>query len=1051
MSRIACKLFDFKVIDNIKISITKNELYNQMLLYMFYSCKKNVVIVTSNINEASKRFNDLRRYYENVYLFPEDEFLTKKSIAISPDLLMMRMKFLNEFQSEGKKIVICHTNSFLKKLPSCGEFSSKKISIKIGDIVNKKEIEEKLINIGYNRETVVSSNGEFSSRGYILDVFGINENAPFRIEFFDNQVDNIREFDENTQLSIKNVNSIDILPFKDEYNNSMSSLCEYLDNPNVVFEDYEQILFSQDNLFKMISMYDNSNNQYFNLKDIIINTKVFVDLLNNEGTYDYVFNGEEIPYFYDKEEEFYKSIRSNKCVKYFYTMSNKYNKLFKDKKVDITIEEGLLIKGFIYKDIYYYCDNDLSAPIKNDYYVSKFKCGKKVNSFDEIKNGDYVVHKRYGIGIYSGIVTISKRGQLRDYILIKYKGNDKLYLSVEDVSKLYKYSSKEGSKPKIYSLNSSEWSKTKKRIKENISLLTEKLLKIYKERSRVKVEAYEADNDLQRKFEDDFEYEDTVDQKKTSNEIKRDLEKGIPMDRLLCGDVGYGKTEVIFRAIFKTILNDKQVMYLCPTTLLSHQQYLSAINRFKDYGVNIAVLNRYSTLAEAKKILEDLKLKKIDLIFGTHRLLSDDVVFNDLGLLVIDEEHRFGVSHKEKIKEIKSNVHVLSVSATPIPRSLQMSLVGIRDLSLIESAPKNRFPVQTYVIGYDEMLIREVILKEKARGGQVFILYNKIDNMEQTANKYRDLIPEASICYANGRMHKAQVQDIMKEFTEGKYDCLISTTIIENGIDIPNANTLIVIDADYFGLSQLYQIRGRVGRSDRIAYAYLMYRKNKVLTSTAIKRLESIKELTALGSGYNIAYRDLSIRGAGDILGRAQAGFIDSVGVDLYLELVNTGVDSIDADINLEKTIDDVETHVRKETVSEDELIIEIYKKIDEINDEVSFNSVLSEIEDRYGNIDDKLYIYMCQEYAEKLLNHLNINIMDNNDKFISIKVPKEVYSLLSVDELFVVGSKINSNFKFIYKNEYIIIRLSKLNYDKHYIIYLLELLKYIVKAIKVV
>ena len=495
-------------------------------------------------------------------------------------------------------------------------------------------------------------------------------------------------------------------------------------------------------------------------------------------------------------------------------------------------------------------------------------------------------------------------------------------------------------------------------------------------------------------------------------------------------------------------MNGKQVAYLCPTTLLSHQQYNSALERFKNHAVNIDIVNRHFTNSQIQEKLKKLKEGKTDIIFGTHRLLSSDVEYKDLGLLVIDEEHRFGVEQKEKIKELKSNVHVLSVSATPIPRSLQMSLVGIRDLSLIESAPKNRYPVQTYVIEYNEMMIREAILKEMSRKGQSFILYNNISNMDALVQKYKKLIPEARICYAHGKMTKDEMQDIVYDFTNGKYDVLVSTTIIENGIDIPNANTIIVIDSDRFGLSQLYQIRGRVGRSDRIAYAYLMYKKEKVLTTTAIKRLEAIKEFTELGSGYKISLRDLSIRGAGDILGREQAGFIDSVGVNMYLDLINEEVNGINIDENEDKEIVpiDVATHIDEKYTDDSEIVIELHKKINGITNRKELDSILDEIKDRFGYTNKELILYAHEKYIEKLLAITMIKIIENDNLKCVLKLKKEVYESISVERLFIESTKITTKFNFNYKNESIIITLLKANLDKDYIYYIEELLELIYK-----
>ena len=683
-------------------------------------------------------------------------------------------------------------------------------------------------------------------------------------------------------------------------------------------------------------------------------------------------------------------------------------------------------------------------------YNTGYKMGKKIDSIDKLEIGDYVVHKTSGIGVYMGITTIMKAGVPMDYILIKYKGDDKLYLPVDKVDSLYKYSSKDGARPVIHKLNSIEWQKTKMRIKKKIHDISNELIKIYKNRSISKVEPFMEDTPEQVIFENEFSYEETPDQLKTTMEIKKDLESSKPMDRLLCGDVGYGKTEVIFRAVFKAVMNNKQVMYLCPTTLLSYQQYVSALSRFKNHAVNIALLNRYTTKKETNSILKDLEEGKIDVIFGTHRLLSGDIKFKDLGLLVIDEEQRFGVMHKEKIKEIKNNVHVLSVSATPIPRSLQMSLIGVRDLSLIETAPVNKLPVQTYVISYDPYILRDVILKEKARGGQSFILYNKVNDMSNIVEGFNKLLPEVTIKYAHGKMNKEQMQDIMYEFTMGKFDVLVSTTIIENGIDIPNANTMIVMDADKFGLSQLYQIRGRVGRGDRQAYSYLMYNKEKVLNETAQKRLDAIKEFTELGSGYKIAMRDLSIRGAGDLLGSEQAGFIDSVGVDMYIELINEELSGKEIEEDKKETnLNSVSTHIGNDYSDEDSVIIELHKMIGNIDNINDFNDVYESIKDRFGVVNEELSIYMKQELCEKIIDKIGINVVQNDRLKFAIKLDNNIYNKLNVENLFIETTRISTKFNFAYRGDAIFISLLKEQVEKHYINYVLDLLLYISEQLK--
>ena len=709
-----------------------------------------------------------------------------------------------------------------------------------------------------------------------------------------------------------------------------------------------------------------------------------------------------------------------------------------------------LLNGFIYNGISYYSKNDLFYHKEQVKYNTGYKMGKKIDSIDKLEIGDYVVHKTSGIGVYMGITTIMKAGVPMDYILIKYKGDDKLYLPVDKVDSLYKYSSKDGARPVIHKLNSIEWQKTKMRIKKKIHDISNELIKIYKNRSISKVEPFMEDTPEQVIFENEFSYEETPDQLKTTMEIKKDLESSKPMDRLLCGDVGYGKTEVIFRAVFKAVMNNKQVMYLCPTTLLSYQQYVSALSRFKNHAVNIALLNRYTTKKETNSILKDLEEGKIDVIFGTHRLLSGDIKFKDLGLLVIDEEQRFGVMHKEKIKEIKNNVHVLSVSATPIPRSLQMSLIGVRDLSLIETPPVNKLPVQTYVISYDPYILRDVILKEKARGGQSFILYNKVNDMSNIVEGFNKLLPEVTIKYAHGKMNKEQMQDIMYEFTIGKFDVLVSTTIIENGIDIPNANTMIVMDADKFGLSQLYQIRGRVGRGDRQAYSYLMYNKEKVLNETAQKRLDAIKEFTELGSGYKIAMRDLSIRGAGDLLGSEQAGFIDSVGVDMYIELINEELSGKEIEEDKKETnLNSVSTHIGNDYSDEDSVIIELHKMIGNIDNINDFNDVYESIKDRFGVVNEELSIYMKQELCEKIIDKIGINVVQNDRLKFSIKLDNNIYNKLNVENLFIETTRISTKFNFAYRGDAIFISLLKEQVEKHYINYVLELLLYISEQLK--
>lgn len=1043
MTDILCKkLFDFDI-NNIKnVSISDNEIYNQFILYTFFSSGKNIMLVFPTLNEATEKFNNLKSYLDDVYLFPEDDIISKSAIAASPELLYMRINLLNKINDNKQKIVIVHLNSYIKKMPNIQAYRDKTIHLKKNKIVNREKLIKDLTENGYKRESMVYNTSDFSVRGFVIDVYPVGEENPVRIELFDDVVEKIKYFDPITQKTMKELDEVSILSLNENYNDSESSIKDYLENKIVMYHNFNQIKL-QEKMLKPQMEYLNISSSVFKLNELLTKDDIYLDTINNKNK-DINISAKNIEYYNSNKSMFIDDIIKNNGTLYS-SNKNFINEILHLNNKIKTVNKNLN-KGFVYKNKYYYSENDLYGNNKTQKIKYKENIGKNIISLDNLQIGDYVVHRKNGIGIYKGITTIEKNKLKKDYILIQYKGNDKLYLPVEDISKLYKYVSKEGMKPTINKLNSIEWTKTKLRIREKIKNITQDLLKIYKEREKAIIKPFSKDDENQIIFENEFEYEETPDQIKAINEIKKDLEKPRPMERLLCGDVGYGKTEVIFRAMFKAVENNYQVAYLCPTTILSYQQYESAKERFRNFAINIDIINRHYTNKQVQAKIKKLKEGKTDIIFGTHRLLSKDVEYNNLGLLVIDEEHRFGVEQKEKIKKIKSNVHVLSVSATPIPRSLQMSLVGIRDLSLIESAPQNRYPVQTYVIEYNEMLIREVILKEISRKGQAFILYNNVMNMINLVNKYKRIIPEAKICYAHGKMTKKEMQDIIYDFTNKKYDVLVSTTIIENGIDIPNANTIIVIDSDRFGLSQLYQIRGRVGRSDKIAYAYLMYKKEKILTLTAKKRLEAIKEFTELGSGYKISMRDLAIRGAGDLLGKEQAGFIDSVGVNMYLDLIKEEVEGTkEEDIDSPKEVMlNVPTHIGNEYTDDSDVVIELHKKINAISNKTELNSVLEEIKDRFGITNQELQLYAHEKYIEKLVILDNVKISENDNKKIVLRLLKSSYKDISIEELFIKTINISGKFNFLYKNDSIYITLLKTTLEKNYLYYIEELLELI-------
>ena len=616
-------------------------------------------------------------------------------------------------------------------------------------------------------------------------------------------------------------------------------------------------------------------------------------------------------------------------------------------------------------------------------YSTHFKKGKVLESYEVLEPGDYVVHEKYGIGRFVKIETIELMGKHNDYLEIAYANNDKLFVPLYQFNLIRKFVGKEGATPRLTNLNSNQWEKTKKKIKDRVNDLADRLLTLYQERATIAGFSFKKDDEIQKAFEEEFNHKLTPDQETSIKEIKEDMEAPHPMDRLLCGDVGFGKTEVALEACMKAILSEKQVCFLCPTTVLSMQHYKVAIKRFGDFKINVKLLNRMCTVKETNDILSGIKDGSVDLLIGTHKALNDKVVFKDLGLLIIDEEQRFGVEQKERIKEKYPNVDVLTLSATPIPRTLQSSLVGLKSISRIETPPVERLPIQTYVINYDEEIIKELIKRELARRGQVYYIFNDTYRIYEKELILQKLVPECRIGIIHGKMDKEDIDIVMNDFYEGNIDVLLATTIVENGIDVRNANLLLVEDADHFGLSQLYQIKGRVGRSDKMAYAYLMIKGNKSLTDESKKRLKAIQDFTELGSGYKIAQRDLLIRGAGDILGKEQAGFIDEVGIDMYIRLLNETIAEKQGKLNKSPTKDikalqDLDAYVPKEFAKNDEKI-EIYQKILDCKDLAKLAILKDTLKDQYGALPQsvellfikrEISIYLDEEEFEKYVEY---------------------------------------------------------------------------------
>lgn len=1043
---------------------------------------KGFLVVTNSLYEANTLYQYINNYTEKVLLFPMDNFLTSEVLASSPELKIKRIETMIELSKNNNYIVITNLMGYLKYLPDKYIFLNGILDLKAGMTFNFNKLVESLVELGYEKETLVEKTGDFAVRGFVIDIYPVSMENPVRLEFFDDEIESIRIFDVNTQLSLKKLDQIYVYPNTDNINvNSTqnSNVRDFLDSDLTVFNDYDEIKLGYEETLNEIVEYNISqglekDKKYmFSLEELFPGKYInFVSFDNLNLSNKKIYGVKDFDNFFKDKLELNNTLKKyikNKktiivCLDNRYQLTN-LEAILDNDNIIVTNEDEIFDNkiNLIIKKINdsFECENYIiissrhifNTKDKNIKYKSNFRIGTKIKNIDKLNPGDYIVHYAHGIGRYLGLTTLNKNGLKKDYLQIEYKDGDKLYIPVEKIELITKYSSEDGIVPKLNKLNGTEWQKTKLRVKKKVESIAGDLIKLYAERENTQGFAFVKDDKNQLEFENEFEFTPTEDQLKASEEIKHDMERIVPMDRLLCGDVGYGKTEVAFRAIFKAVLSGKQVAFLCPTTILSNQHYKNALERFKNYPINIALLNRFVSAKETTKILEGLKEGKIDVVFGTHKLLNDQISYKDLGLLIIDEEQRFGVKHKERIKQIKSNIDVLTLSATPIPRTLQMSMSGIKNLSVIETPPVDRLPVQTYVLSENNQIIKDAIHKELARQGQVFILYNKINNMDEKIHEIQKLVPEARITSAHGQMDKTDLENIMMAFINKESDVLICTTIIETGIDIPNVNTLIVIDADRFGLSQLYQLRGRVGRSNRIAYCYLMYNKHKILSEVAEKRLKAIKEFTELGSGFAIAKRDLSIRGAGDILGSEQSGFIDSVGIDMFMKLLDDEINRqkgiVTPETNESETLPliEVTTNISDNYVKEDDLKIYIHKLINNINNIDELNDVQNQLEDRFGKLNEDIIIYMYEELFEKKAKKLGIKDIKQNKNNIEIWLPLDLTNKIKIDDLFINLSKVSRKFRFGMRFKRLVITLDIVNLDKHFIYYLIDLLNILEKA----
>jgi len=886
--------------------------------------------------------------------------------------------------------------------------------------------------------------------------------------------------------NIKNYENLEQLYlFLPEVDVNYQNFLKFIKDPFVFYEDFNELLSYESKRMQEIESYFNElkykmNNDFFkslkNIKDyayVNIYTNNFLSSLNDipldklfdikttnvleynnnlKIMLDDVEANPNKTYIITHQDEnklsYIEELLETRNMHYYIIEDN--NNTIKENHINVCVSSNAYGFNDYENNFEIITPNEFSPSknVKNNKYQKYYKHTTKIYTKEELSIGDYVVHQDYGIGIYLGINTLEIRGMKKDFLCLKYDKDTKLNIPIENIYLLEKYIGSKNQTPKLNSLNSKDWSKKKAKIKEKVNEVAKKLIKVQAERELAKGYIYKADSSEQIKFENDFEFTETLDQINAIRDVKRDMEGPRPVDRLICGDVGFGKTEVALRATFKAVDNGKQVVYLAPTTVLTRQHFYTFKDRLEKYGIRVELLNRFVPKKRQNEIIEDLKQGLVDVVIGTHRVLSSDLKFKNLGLLIIDEEQRFGVTHKEKIKQMKSLVDVITLTATPIPRTLQLALSGLKDLSLIETPPVNRLPVQTYVLEKNDSVIREAINREISRGGQVFYLLNRVNELDRVVNNLRIILPKAKIGVIHGQMQKDDIEDTLVSFLDKKFDVLVCTTIIETGIDIPNANTLIVEKADILGLSQLYQIRGRVGRSDRIAYAYFMYDQGKVMTEEAEKRLETIKEFTALGSGYKIAMRDLAIRGAGDILGSEQSGYIDAIGMDLYMKLLNDAINEIKGTMSplaKPRTFNiDISRHVSPSYVSDEEIRIEIHQSINKIKSREQINLLIHDYTDRYGKLSDDILLYMEEKYLEYLLKEKQVETFKEKDNMVIFNFDSDFSKQIMHKKFDFLNNPLFDAYRFEVNSGKIFVKIKVKQTDKSYIYTLTKFLEQI-------
>lgn len=958
------------------------------------------LILAEDERRAREIYEDYRFYDRKVYSYPAKDLLFFQADIHGNLLIRQRMKVIKALLEEKELTVVTSIDGCMDFLESLEKIKEQLIHYESDSTVDTEQLKNQLVALGYERVGQVEMPGQFSVRGGIVDIYCLTEENPWRIELWGDEIDSIRSFDPESQRSLENLEELTIYPAVEHTGDKdMVSFLDYfpeertiifLDEPNrltekggAVEEEYRQSRMHREekgsrNLpenwlcsFEQLQKELNKRNCisvcalepkqagwkvrekfYLEIKSISAYNNSFELLVKD--LHQYKKQGYRIALLSGsrtRAERLAKDLQEEGLAAFY---GQDY-----DREIcpgEIMVVYGHAKKGFEYPLIKFavMTESDIFGQEQKKKKKKKNYSGSRIQDFAELSIGDFVVHEKHGLGIYRGIEKVEVDRIVKDYIKIEYRGGSNLYIPATQLDCLQKYSGADASKaPKLNKLGTQEWNKTKSKVRGAVKNIAKELVELYAVRQEKEGYVCGPDTVWQREFEEMFPYEETEDQLSAIEDAKRDMESTRIMDRLICGDVGYGKTEVALRAAFKEVQESRQVAYLAPTTILAQQIYNTFVQRMKEFPVRVELLCRFRTPAQQKKAIEDLKKGQVDVIIGTHRILSKDVQFKNLGLLIVDEEQRFGVTHKEKIKQLKKDVDVLTLTATPIPRTLHMSLIGIRDMSVLEEPPMDRMPIQTYVMEYDEETVREAINRELRRGGQVYYVYNRVTDIADVALRIAKLVPDARVDFAHGQMSERELENVMYSFVNGDIDVLVSTTIIETGLDISNVNTMIIHDSDRYGLSQLYQLRGRIGRSNRTAYAFLMYRKNVMLKETAEKRLAAIREYTDLGSGFKIAMRDLELRGAGNLLGAQQHGHMNAVGYDLYCKMLNEAVKEakgIHTMEDFETSVDlNVDAYIPDSYISNEFQKLDIYKRIAGIETQQDYDDMLEELLDRFG------------------------------------------------------------------------------------------------------